>query len=101
MLSREQKTIRKRFETLIGARLHSFPKERGRLDAPKLRGVYINLRPTSKSCPCRDNATGQRRHSSTADQSPVWAVIVRKEMFQRGRFRTQGRLLVSLFASRG
>jgi hypothetical protein len=48
MLSREQKTIRKRFETLIGARLHSFPKERGRLDAPKLRGVYIIYDPRQK-----------------------------------------------------
>jgi hypothetical protein len=48
MPSCEQKTIKKWFETLIGARLCDFPKRGERLDAPKERGVYVIYDPREK-----------------------------------------------------
>jgi hypothetical protein len=48
MLSREQRTVRKRFDTLINATPHSFPKKGERLDAPKKPGVYVIYDPKGK-----------------------------------------------------
>jgi hypothetical protein len=48
MLSREQRTVRKRFDTLIAAPVHRFPKLGERLDAPKKPGVYAIYDPQKR-----------------------------------------------------
>ena len=47
-LSREQRTVRKRFETLVDAPLHHFPNARERLRAPKKPSVYVIYDPKGR-----------------------------------------------------
>ena len=40
-MSREQETVKRLFDALVNAPLHTFPPPRGKLEAPTKPGVYI------------------------------------------------------------